>query len=590
MKKYTLKITTDSSANMLAYSGNYRFFAAPDGLDDAVRVLAISDDVDMGSGDPACLLRSFRYSTDRSSWSMWYDFNDQAGIDEISQISYAEGARVYVEYKYEYDDGTYDALVTPVTVNSISASFELRSVSAPLESGDTIAADGTPEFCPTVVFERNTVFDPYDVDNFVRLYAETSLYVNRTFGLPVLYFRTLPRNGGGDYIFKEWNILDVVEKKCIRVVVPNNDFPDSKLHYAEFGIDYDAPFEVHIDRLYFESMFGTGTDVRKKDFLYFPLLNRMYEVQGCYMHRGLMMQPIFWKVQLVKFAPNINYVMRAEDTVFLDNLLLDSEETLATVANGDISDAVMPDQYKTLSERFEEARASLDADTVVRQERFYYDYAPLIDYYYDFTTGISAGSSPVVYKRRAVFGEQMPNVTYCALVNMRLAGSNATVIESWTPGSPSPGTGMRISCMLNGTSLTVTASANSNEYTAVANGASLYHWYAIVVQMSYEFAQVGIFVYSFAEDAGDSLNHVGLRKICGKTMALLPGSDFQTGVGYSLKQGKIYVSNLRVFKTLVKLEDHSNMISQLFVQDESMLHLVDNCRPQLNAPIVAKAR
>ena len=41
---------------------------------------------------------------------------------------------------------------------------------------------------------------------------------------------------------------------------------------------------------------------------------------------------------------------------------------------------------------------------------------------------------------------------------------------------------------------------------------------------------------------------------------------------------------------MLKEEDHDFILSQQFIKDESMLLIIDNCRPQLNIPYISKNR
>lgn len=589
----TIKIIPDSVSNTISYSGNYRLFSTDEPQCDVLRVMSIDESVDIGSGDISKLNRQFRYSLDRINWSMWYDFvpsgSPATGMDAIETVQMNPNSNLYLEYKYEYDDGGFDPLQVPVTVNWISTKLELASIHAPLDLDSVAASSCTTEFCPTLVFDRDASFNPYDIGNFVNLYAETSLFVNKTFGIPAVYFRTMPTRGGGDYVFKEWNLFEVVERKCIKVVVPNNDFPDSKLHYNEFGIDYEVPFEIHIDKRYFEMMFNPSAEVRKKDFLYLPMLNRMYEIQGSYMHRGLMMAPLYWKAQIVKFKPNINYLMKAEDTLFLDNLLLDSEETLSQIANEDIRDAVMPEQYKTISDRYNETRSSLNGSLVVRQERFYFNYASLIDYYYDLSQSIAANSVAVKYKQTGVLDDETKNLTYTWMFNVRTAGQTLNFFESKKAGSPDPLEGILVTGLLTGTTMKVTCTLNGVSKNYSFSNVSSGRWYGVILTISREFSQLGIFLYDAIDDPADSLNHNEFRLV-GKYIEALADVTFDTGDGYQFRQSPIYLANVRLFNRVLRYEDHGYVLSQLFVQDESMLILIDNCRPKLNMPIVARSR
>jgi hypothetical protein len=198
-----------------------------------------------------------------------------------------------------------------------------------------------------------------------------------------VYFRTLPDSSSGDYIFKEWTLYENVDRKCVKVLVPNNKFPDNKPSFAEYGIDFELPFEIHIDNRYFQSIFGAGAEPRKRDFLYFPLINRMFEIQGSYLYRGFMMEPTYWKIQLYKFSPNIDMLMKDGDRQFLDNIITSTEELFAEEIENDIKDATMPQQYTTISQKFDASRSSIHPDIKIKPLKFNFNHASLIENYYD---------------------------------------------------------------------------------------------------------------------------------------------------------------------------------------------------------------
>ena len=76
------------------------------------------------------------------------------------------------------------------------------------------------------------------------------------FGHDVVYFRTVPESDSGDYIFKEWTLFKNVDRKCIKILVPGNKFPSNDPKFSEFELDFQLPFEIHIDHRYFQSIFG----------------------------------------------------------------------------------------------------------------------------------------------------------------------------------------------------------------------------------------------------------------------------------------------------------------------------------------------
>jgi hypothetical protein len=84
-------------------------------------------------------------------------------------------------------------------------------------------------------------------------------------------------------------------------MVPNNTFPDAALTFDSWGLNFNQPFEIHIDRKYFESIFGKGSQPRKRDIIFFPLTNRIYQIDSMYVFRDVNNYPVYFKIQLVKY-------------------------------------------------------------------------------------------------------------------------------------------------------------------------------------------------------------------------------------------------------------------------------------------------
>ena len=593
MPKFTVKIIPSTSE--INYSKNYRIFTVVDVIENVTDIWNIEDNIEIGSADIDYLKRYFRYSKTGENWSLWYEFkpgNPAAdGLEVITALPFDHDEFLYVSFKYEYDDGSYDQLENPIVVNEIKIKLNLYADKVPLDL-DLLTArvKCTEESCPLITFDRNTSFNPYDVGGFTQLYKELSFMTNNLFGHTVLYFRTMPEEGGGDYIFREWNLYNIADKKCIKILVPNNDFPDNKLFFNEFGIDFEVPFEVHIDKGYFESMFNKDSEPRKKDFLYFPLINRMFEIQGSYLYRGFMMEPTFWRAQLIKYTPNINYLLNAENTQFLDNLLLHCEETLSQVVNKDVEDALNKKQYKTISSRYDETRESLNTNLAIRQMSYYFNYAVLIDYYYNLA-GLTQDEVAVQYKANGVLNDELNNLTFTCLFNVMTGGLPVNFLCAYDTNSPSDGAGIDIfgSHTISSKKLSLTVRLNDKDYTFSLDDVDINTWYGLIVQVSKEFKQIGVFTYDIEKDPNDIQNHNDFI-LGNKRISTITDVSFTTDESYLLKASTLSIANIRIFKKLLKQEDHQFVLSQLFVKDESMLYLIDNSRPQLNAPYVMRKK
>jgi hypothetical protein len=59
---------------------------------------------------------------------------------------------------------------------------------------------------------------------------------------------------------------------------------------------------------------------------------------------------------------------------------------------------------------------------------------------------------------------------------------------------------------------------------------------------------------------------------------------------YYIPSSNMLISNIRLFNTMLKEDEHDFILSQQYIKDESKLLIIDNCKPQLNLPYISKNR
>jgi len=243
------------------------------------------------------LQRDFRWATSKKVRSAWTPLNDQ----NLQSVILNSSDDLYVDYRYTLISNGV------VTINSVEVLFEQTEDAKDPYLGYnppfTVADKGNITNLSKI---SNFTFRPYDVNPAVVLYKELSYTVNQMFGHDVLYARAVPMNRGKDVVLHEWTLYDVDDPICIKALVPDNEFPDNKISFGPMGLDFEMPFEIHIVKEYYESIFGVGTGPQKRDIIYFPLSNRIYEVESSYLFKGIMQNEIYWKVALMKYAPKSN--------------------------------------------------------------------------------------------------------------------------------------------------------------------------------------------------------------------------------------------------------------------------------------------
>ncbi len=717
----TIKIIPEAGSNSLTFSKNFRIFSIPDpvgGITSIVDILENIESTSPGVIDLSNLKRYFRYSTNNIDWSLWYQFTpvsiDPNGLNSITDIELDPDLEIYIQIKYEYDDGSFEELASPLIINEIKIRGLKNDPGLPSVITPPIFC--TDEKCPALIFEREAAFRPYQVDSAIGIYKELSFHTNKIFGHEVVYFRTVPESDSGDYIFKEWTLYKNVDRKCIKILVPDNNFPDNKPKFSEFGIDFEVPFEVHIDHKYFQSIFGNESEPRKRDFLYFPLINRMFEIQGSYLHRSFMMTPSYWKMQLYKFNPNIDMLMKDADRQYMDNIITSAEELFAEEVKDDIEDATMPEQYETISKKYDITRGSIHPDLMIKNIKFNFNYAPLMENYYDLsgieastnnyfltsdspllstsqelieTTGtvddkkefqvirayqdsnifttwqnnalmtndknvlginvkylrvrgpfdtipdhigqsesgrylqleaykdlsfstqrnimtgqvdgkdavtLKLRETSIVYNRKPEFGlsgSYIDNLSFTCLFNIPSDAEVVSMIKGYDNESES---GLYIYAQFNkyfGSSnegdLILNVKLNNIEKSYTIANFKSGNWYGAVVSVSNEFKQIGTYLYDIVEDVSDLSNHSDFKKVFENISSMEPQS-FNIDQPYNIPTSKLKIANLRLFKTMIKEEQHDFILSQQFIKDESMLLLIDNCRPQIKVPFITRNR
>lgn len=597
-KKYTFKLELDSE-NTISASGNYRIFTVEDTMLNVINISKIVDVVKVSEDieDKSFLdnLKKYvRYSKDGSVWSMWYDFTnidfeDPANI--ISTLEFDPDDEFYISFKYEYNNNEDFDEIDTITIESIETQLTLRDVKIPLALNAKVNASCSPESCPEALFDRNSKLDLYDIGNLGDVYLSMSYSTQLLAGLPVLYFQTAPEESGTDYVFREYTLYNVIQRKCVKGVVNGNKFPDASFIYNSTDMNYQGPFEIHFDRKYFEAMFGTGKEPRKKDFLYLPIMNRMYEVQDVEMVRGLMMMPVYWKLSLIKFQPNINYLQSQEEAEFLDNMILDSEEQFGKESKEQIADATMSEQFSTASKKKDEVRTYLDRAVVVGEEEVNYNYTRMIYYYYNMKATGYENENCVIYDQPTEISAGN-DATFSFDFKIQDVSDKNIVILSSTKHDSMFEIGLNIGKYINNKYQKAYLYIKINgllQKVALDNILQKDTWYGVIIGVSPTYKQLEMYVYSLVSDEFDG-NVTGFKR---ENSLLLPIPAEEISINESedtfcLKAGDYFISNVRIFNINMPIEKHEFILSQLFIKDESMLNVIDNCRPQLGMPYLMK--
>lgn len=115
------------------------------------------------------------------------------------------------------------------------------------------------------------------------------------------YFYTDPDKKGIDMVLYENQLANVIMKRQMKVIVPDNQFPVDTISFSGFGLDLIVQFEVHILRSTFKKVFGVESKPRKGDYMYLCDTNLIYEVEQVIDRKDFMNASFFWRIILKKY-------------------------------------------------------------------------------------------------------------------------------------------------------------------------------------------------------------------------------------------------------------------------------------------------
>ena len=289
----------------LTTSGDYVILSFGSSLDNIQKITGYTDNLN-NTGSGTIFKKEFRYSFDNDTYSEFLELSPSV----LSSQTWPENSKVWFQFRYTLLSGG------PVIVQSVTLDYDIYPVN-PLDGYVTPnKQDESKIYAFPITYKSGAKWNPYKLNKAVRLYKDLNLMANSLFGWDASYFRVLPQGRSKDVFLLEYSLYEHDAMQCVKLMVPNNQFPDNKMNMGPFGPDFEMPFEVQVDKDYFQAIFGEGSGPQKRDVIYFPITNRIYEVSSSYLFRDFMNEPLYFKMTLIKWLPKSN----VETTIEIDAL------------------------------------------------------------------------------------------------------------------------------------------------------------------------------------------------------------------------------------------------------------------------------
>lgn len=153
------------------------------------------------------------------------------------------------------------------------------------------------------------LFQPYaNLDCALLLQQQLADTVICMFGIPVYYFRCDPDLSTRDFTFKEFVMHNVVDCKQLKLMVEDGQMPTSNPKLSELDFEWEVDWETELSKTQFARAFGDTAVPKARDFLYIPMMKRMWEVNAAYDEKqeGLLWRSTTWKLALIKYSDATN--------------------------------------------------------------------------------------------------------------------------------------------------------------------------------------------------------------------------------------------------------------------------------------------
>lgn len=535
----------------------------------------------------------YRWSQTGGVFSQFNPLNHGTAYGDLLSITFDTTKPVWIDVKLEVAGITPGNSLTLLSIDYTYDAGEGQVVSCPnfcVECTDPFAMNG----CANIQVSCNeNTFNPYALTKTIGMYKQLQNIVTGIFGHEVNYFRTEPDLRTSDVILMEYSLHNVVDNQTLKVLVPDNEFPTEANTYDIFGIEL-ADFEVHITAEEFESTFGAGKTPRNKDYMFIPIINRMYEISSVSLADEFNKAHSYWRVKLVKYQERGDVIKGQFDNA-TDVLVTGIEEIFGEKIQEEYTKNLKEEQFQTVTSTYQDGiREFANKRLRIVDYDLKNRWTVVSKNYYDFTEmalneiALFYGTqSKVDLNNNAAFtGWFSPKFNSTSTDDYYLFGDNDAI------------NGFRL--MLSNTKFKLRVHGVTEEYT---HGITLDNnkWYAYIVNINNEFMQLEVNIYSLDPNS-NIITQVGGSNVMPQMSSnnlvpefhenrLMPYKiAWESLTNYTLRANNMYMTNIRVFNTPIEFEQHSNILNQYVVRDNQLALIIDNAIPSLGFQKYANAR
>lgn len=133
----------------------------------------------------------------------------------------------------------------------------------------------------------------------IRRWLDQCISISNLYGHTVVYFKTEPVET--NHTFANHVLRNVVSIKRFNCLAPNNELPQDRNIYTEWDMPMEGDFILHAVNELFKQAFGENKIPLSKDYLFLPIINKLFRVSSVQPKNGFMGKIGWWELFLTKF-------------------------------------------------------------------------------------------------------------------------------------------------------------------------------------------------------------------------------------------------------------------------------------------------
>ena len=472
------------------------------------------------------------------------------------------------------------------SISLFSVQFEVVTAAGTIETCPQICNDCTDPYvdgCTNVVVDcSDPIYNPYNLSKPTAIYKEISELGANMWGHPVKYFRVEPDKRSKDVVLMEYSLYNVQAQGEVKILVPDNAMPEQNFQYDIFGMGWED-FEVHITKGQMEQAFGAGKPPRARDYLYFPLMNRMYEVSSVAFADEFNMEMTYWRVMLRKYEERTSTIVGDDATgqaiqTEMDDLTVGMEEVFGAELKDEYTQTTKPEQYQTVfSPVADGIRDRIHNSLVISDNEIRNKWTIVSKNHYDLSTIKDLGIEAVVYNKKSTQSAEN-NLAISMWFQPKLTSDTAEqVLIDGRLGDK----GLKLT--LNRTVIKAYINGEQLQFPFQINPVND-NWYGLIFNLNNQFNQAASYVYKLNPASNKNVNmpiQDSLPEVMNQKVTLGNTLGWVTDKQWSIMPGKLLMTNIRLFDKSVGQGQHRNVLQQYVVRDNQLAQIIDNAIPSI---------